>query len=115
MLKKLLISLALITIQVPSYAEALVVTSKIRTIFLGPQYSQVVFIGVVSRPTSARPLNCGANSDFDFVIDLSSKYGKEYYSTLLAAYAAQKTVRLVSYDTCNLHPNVPDLASIWLK
>ncbi|WP_444886451.1 hypothetical protein [Microbulbifer sp. JMSA008] len=95
-------------------ADSLSYTGKIKSIFLGSIYENKVFIGVDGIPTGSRPAGCEENSDFDFALDLSSSYGREYYSAILAAYTAQKTVRLRSYDSCNLHPSVPDFKDIWV-
>lgn len=115
MFKKIVLGIALCGMHLSASAEALNTTSKIKTIFTGPSYGHLVFIEVESRPEQSRPSGCNANANFDFVLDLRSDYGKEHYSDILAAYAAQRTVRLISEDNCNLYSSVPGVSSIWLK
>jgi len=91
------------------------VTTTIKSLFMGPHYNNKVFIEVESRPTTERPEGCTDNASFDFVIDLSTEYGKAYYSAALAAYASNSTVRLESYDSCTVYSSVPGVKTIWLK
>ncbi|ROQ23369.1 hypothetical protein [Gallaecimonas pentaromativorans] len=97
------------------FADELMVTTKIQTLYMGPLYGSLVFVGVENKPTQARPNGCTEDSNFDFVLDLNSNFGKEYYSALLAAYSAGRQVRLQSYDNCNLYGSVPTLKTLWLK
>ena len=60
--------------------------SKLYTTANGPIY--------VSTPLDEKLANCTPVSDVYFTLDTSSKNVKEVYATLLAAYMAQKEVRL---------------------
>jgi hypothetical protein len=115
MFKQVILGVTLFGMQLTATAEPLSATSTVKTIFTGPHYSGLVFIQVNERPTQTRPTGCGQNGNFDFVLDLNSEHGKEHYSAILTAYAAQKTVRLISVDNCNIFPSVPTLSTIWLK
>jgi len=99
----------------PVIAIEYTVTTKIKSIYIGPGYGKKVFIEVKDKPTGERPAGCNRNANFDFILDLKSEHGKEYYSAILALYASGKTLRLQSYDSCNLHNSVPDLKTIWLQ
>lgn len=96
-------------------ADEFSVTTKIKSIYMGPHYGSKVFIEVHDRPSGARPSGCMENANFDFVLDLSNEFGKEYYSALLSAYAADRIVRLQSFDDCNVYPSIPTLKTMWMK
>jgi len=88
-------------------------TGKILSILTGPAYGSSVLIEVDGDSSGER--GCLPNGNFDFGFDGSTENGKIYLSTLLTAYAAQKTVRLESTSTCSYFSTVPDLESIWVK
>ncbi|MCE9688246.1 hypothetical protein LZP73_18920 [Shewanella sp. AS16] len=115
MFKNITLGIVFCGLQFSASAEQFNTTPTIKTIFTGPSLGNLVFIGMDTRPTQTRPNGCGENADFDFVLDLNTSFGKENYSAILAAYAAKRTVRLISADSCSIHSSVPGLSTIWLK
>lgn len=114
-MKRIAFILCIVLASSTSMAAGFRVTSEIKSLFLGPQYGSKVFIEVANRPTTARPPGCTDNANFDFVLDLNHEHAKEYYSALLAAYAAGKTIQLESYNDCSVYGSVPGLKTIFLR
>src|SRR5262245_46690534 len=88
-------------------------TGLIASIYMGPGYGSLVFIQVATPPTGT--VTCGTNTTYDFAFDSSTTAGKTALASLLTAYAAQKTVRLTSSDTCSLYAGIPDLNALALE
>lgn len=80
-------------------AHATTTTSPIGGIRLDQASGLRAFV----RPDVTVPVGgCRTSSQWPFVLDISTDLGKRQYATLLAAYAAGKTVTLVGTDTCAL-------------
>ena len=110
-MKKLLCA-CLLFISTSANATGLEFTGTIKTVYLGPMVGDMVFIQV--NGTSSGNVACHQDQ-FDYVFNASTETGKVYLSAVLAAYTAQKTIRLRSTDSCDIYSVVPTLKDVWLK
>ncbi len=108
MFKRLLFLLA---ISFPVIASGAVYTdAKILKVLVGPLYGNVVLITL----NKAQPnTGCFTNQSFDVAFDASTPEGKIYLSSVLAAAASGKTVKITTYgNQCSNYDSVEDLRSI---
>ncbi|WKD48524.1 hypothetical protein [Microbulbifer spongiae] len=84
-------------------------SGKISQIHAGPQYQDKVLIKIAGEPSGE--VACSTNASFTFAFNGAGD-GSIYFSLLLSALAAEKTVTLRSSDDCTVHSNVADLRNI---
>ena len=58
---------------------------------------------------------CRANVDWPFVVDISTEFGKNLYSAILASYVSKSKVRVFGFGTCNVHTAVETVKRIEFK
>lgn len=85
--------------------------AKIDTLMLDRGHGAKVYIKL--NKTHSTPINCQTNS-WQYVLDISDELGKIIYSSLLASYAAGKTVNFIGTTSCSLHLNIETLRRIEL-
>jgi len=86
--------------------------AKIKTLMLDRNHGIKVLIKLDK--TQATPIGCHANS-WQYVLDISDELGRVIYSSLLASYAAGKTVNFMGTTSCSLHLNIETLRRIELN
>jgi hypothetical protein len=78
----------------------------IKSLGVGPHYDGIcgkecVFISL-NGSLQERP-SCATDTDWHFVLDTSTDSGKQTYSLLLMAYAANKNINLGGLNNCALY------------
>ena len=89
-------------------------TGAIQAVYSGPAYGGIVFLQVGSGTTWGTAA-CNTNTTWQFAFDSNSPAGKVTLAQILTAYAAEKTVRLVSQDLCTVYSGIPNLDTVTLK
>lgn len=107
---KNLVKLFLITLTVAANASEIRDT-KISKIMMDQQYGTELYIQVEGTP-SRNAGHCHQNSTWDYAISTESEFGKQIFSQVLMAYAAQKNVKLTGNNTCNVCVSCEDLRRI---
>jgi hypothetical protein len=87
--------------------------SKITEVLVGERFGSKVFVALEVRPTDAP--SCANNSTYSYVFDGSTESGKIKLSVVLAAYAAQKTIKIGGTGICSLYSNVENFDYIGSK
>jgi hypothetical protein len=62
-----------------------------------------------------QPVQCHANTSWEFVLDLSDAMGRDMYSSLLTLYATKSPGKFVGTSMCDLHENIETLQRLELK
>ena len=110
-INKLLINLMIFTI--PSFAISSTNVGTILQIKAGPQSGSQAYIQLGGNALAFE--NCQNNGTWHYSIDISGDMGKATLSLALAAYTANKTVKIFGLDTCNNTTGVEDIDQLILK
>ncbi len=88
--------------------------TKITTLMLDKNHGKAVFIETTTLPTT--PISCHHSKRWSYVLPLESDLDKHFYSMLLTAHAAGKTVNLDGVNgTCAVHDGIETLRRIEIQ
>ncbi|WP_298773509.1 hypothetical protein [uncultured Shewanella sp.] len=105
-----LIGIALLSLfSSPLYATE-ITSAKITQLMLDRNYTDKVFIQLDKKNTAGD--TCHDNTRWEYVLDISDNLGKTIYSSLLASFAAGKTVNLKGTNNCLLYTGVETLSRV---
>lgn len=111
-MKALLNILALSLFSAQLYA-AEITSAKITQLMLDRHYTDKAFIQLDKKNISAP--TCHDNSTWEYVLDISDSFGKTIYSSLLASFAAGKTVNLTGTNNCALFTGIETLNRVEIR
>ena len=88
--------------------------TKITNISLVQEYGEFAFIKLATPPARS---DCSKNNHWDYTVSLETDFGRAQYSTVLAAFLADKTISMsgVSNGLCNEFGSVESMNTIQIN
>ncbi len=109
-MKKLFISIVIIFMWFTN-ASAEISNAKIETLMIHKSLGNLLFIKLenVTHPNSP---SCYTNTNWDFVLPLTSSLDEKMYSILVTAWASDALINYTGTGNCNDYPSVESLERI---